>query len=198
MPDLRSLHSLVCSLPAVSRDRRFSMSEIEAAIKTQGNYVSPVLLELGAGGAKGSGVRPGSIIGIGCRLLPRIVALDYITETTPPIVVKVAELSSRIKTCFISATAGTHLEILREVLAAKGVEVLVPEEPGSNWATDFASIVSHVDLVIGVLTRERRSTWVLFELGQAVALKSRRLSSPLHTIRPFRSIYSGSQLCGSL
>ena len=35
------------SLPAVSRDRRFSMSEIEAALKTQGKYISPVLLELG-------------------------------------------------------------------------------------------------------------------------------------------------------
>jgi hypothetical protein len=35
------------SLPAVSRDRRFSMSEIEKALKTQGKYISPVLLELG-------------------------------------------------------------------------------------------------------------------------------------------------------
>jgi hypothetical protein len=35
------------SLPAVSRDRRFSMSEFEVALKTQGKYISPVLLELG-------------------------------------------------------------------------------------------------------------------------------------------------------
>lgn len=35
------------SLPEVSRDRRFSMSEIDAALKTQGRYISPVLLELG-------------------------------------------------------------------------------------------------------------------------------------------------------
>jgi hypothetical protein len=34
-------------LPPVSRDRRYSMSEIEAALKTQGKYISPVLLELG-------------------------------------------------------------------------------------------------------------------------------------------------------
>jgi hypothetical protein len=33
--------------PAVSRDRRFSMSEFEAALKTQGKYISQVLLELG-------------------------------------------------------------------------------------------------------------------------------------------------------
>jgi hypothetical protein len=35
------------SLPAVSRDRRFSMSEFESALKTQGRYISPVLLDLG-------------------------------------------------------------------------------------------------------------------------------------------------------
>ena len=35
------------SLPVVARDRRFSRSEFEAALKTQGKYISPVLLELG-------------------------------------------------------------------------------------------------------------------------------------------------------
>jgi hypothetical protein len=39
--------SWYASLPAVSRDRRFSMTEFEAALKTQGRYISPVLLELG-------------------------------------------------------------------------------------------------------------------------------------------------------
>ena len=34
-------------LPAVSRDRRFSMAEFEKALKTQGRYISPALLELG-------------------------------------------------------------------------------------------------------------------------------------------------------
>ncbi len=34
-------------LPAVSRDRRFAMAELEVALKTQGKYISPVLLELG-------------------------------------------------------------------------------------------------------------------------------------------------------
>jgi hypothetical protein len=40
--DARHLNRQACS-----RDRRFSMSEIEAALKTQGKYISPVLLELG-------------------------------------------------------------------------------------------------------------------------------------------------------
>jgi hypothetical protein len=35
------------TVPEVSRSRRFSMSEIEAALETQGRYISPVLLELG-------------------------------------------------------------------------------------------------------------------------------------------------------
>jgi hypothetical protein len=34
-------------LPTVSRDRPFSMLEFEAALNTQGKYISPVLLELG-------------------------------------------------------------------------------------------------------------------------------------------------------
>ena len=40
------LLSWYSSLPPVSRGRRFSMSEFETALKTQGRYISPVLLEL--------------------------------------------------------------------------------------------------------------------------------------------------------
>ena len=35
------------SLPEFARNRPFSISEFEAALKTQGRYVSPVLLDLG-------------------------------------------------------------------------------------------------------------------------------------------------------
>jgi hypothetical protein len=56
-------------------------------------------------------------------------------------------------------------------LDEKGVRVVVPEfPPGSGASAGLASILSNVDLVIGVLTRERRSDSVLFELGQASAL----------------------------
>lgn len=34
-------------LPAFTRDRFFSMSEFEAALKTRGRHISPVLLDLG-------------------------------------------------------------------------------------------------------------------------------------------------------
>ena len=35
------------NLPEVSRDRAFAMSEIEDAVKSQGRYISAVLLQLG-------------------------------------------------------------------------------------------------------------------------------------------------------
>ena len=34
-------------LPEVTKNRPFAMSEFEAALKTQGKYISPVLLSLG-------------------------------------------------------------------------------------------------------------------------------------------------------
>jgi hypothetical protein len=35
------------SLPEFTRNRRFAMSELEVALKSQGKHISPVLLELG-------------------------------------------------------------------------------------------------------------------------------------------------------
>jgi hypothetical protein len=35
------------ALPAVARERPFAISEFEAALKTQGKFIGPVLLELG-------------------------------------------------------------------------------------------------------------------------------------------------------
>jgi hypothetical protein len=35
------------SLPEFARNRRFAMSELEAALNTQGKWISPVLLDLG-------------------------------------------------------------------------------------------------------------------------------------------------------
>jgi hypothetical protein len=42
--------------------------------------------------------------------------------------------------------------------------------PGADWSDQIGRSIANVDLVIGVLTSERRSQWVLFELGQAAAL----------------------------
>jgi hypothetical protein len=54
----------------------------------------------------------------------------------------------------------------------RGIQVVVPEDlyPGANWSEWISGKIGDVDLVIGVLTHERRSQWVLFELGQAAAL----------------------------
>jgi len=57
----------------------------------------------------------------------------------------------------------------------RGIQVVVPDDlyPGANWSEWISHKITEVDLVIGVLTSERRSQWVLFELGQAAALGRR-------------------------
>ena len=54
----------------------------------------------------------------------------------------------------------------------RGIQVAVPGDlySGANWSEWISKKLVDVDLVIGVLTSERRSQWVLFELGQAAAL----------------------------
>jgi len=85
--------------------------------------------------------------------------------------------TSEIKSCFISAPAGAHLDVLRESLESRGLRVLVPQDltVGTDWASEIHKQLSQADLVIGVLTSERQSSWVLFELGQASALGRRIL-----------------------
>jgi hypothetical protein len=86
-------------------------------------------------------------------------------------------VSDRIRTCYISAPAGSNLDVLRDELAAKGIRVVVPSDLpiGRVSPSEIGSILGRVDLVIGVLTQQRRSEWVLFELGQAFAQNRRIL-----------------------
>lgn len=85
--------------------------------------------------------------------------------------------ATKPKTCFIAAPAGLHLDVLRECLQSHGLQVLVPQDlqPGVDWASEINKHLSRADLVIGVFTPERQSAWVLFELGQAWALRRRIL-----------------------
>lgn len=78
-------------------------------------------------------------------------------------------MASRIQTCFITAPAGANLDVLTEALRRRDIRVVVPQDlqPGAELGGEILSLMSGVDLVIGVLTRERRSEWVLFELGLA-------------------------------
>lgn len=78
-------------------------------------------------------------------------------------------MASQIQTCFITAPAGANLEVLTDALRQRGVRVVVPEslEPGAEFGAEILNLITGVDLVIGVLTRARRSEWVLFELGLA-------------------------------
>jgi hypothetical protein len=96
---------------------------------------------------------------------------------------------SKVKTCFISAPAGAPLGVLRSALESRGLRVLVPHDlaAGSDWASESQKQLSQADLVIGVLTSERESAWVLFELGQASALRRRivLITSPKSEPIPF-------------
>jgi TIR domain len=82
---------------------------------------------------------------------------------------------ARPTTCFISAPTEANLGVLRGLLEARGLRVLVPTDLliGSDWASQIKAQLKNSDLVIGVLTSERQSSWVLFELGQASALGRR-------------------------
>jgi hypothetical protein len=84
-------------------------------------------------------------------------------------------MGSIIRTCFISAPSGVKLDVLRHSLASRGIEVLVPEGlgEGADISAEINTLVAQADLVVGVLTSERRSAWVLFELGLAWANKRR-------------------------
>ncbi len=46
-PLMRRFQDWYSSLPEPTRERPFSMQEFEAALKSQGRYISPVLLKLG-------------------------------------------------------------------------------------------------------------------------------------------------------
>jgi hypothetical protein len=80
-------------------------------------------------------------------------------------------MSVRIKSCFITAPASSNLDTLRDALKRRDIRIFIPGELpiGSDWLSGISNMISEVDLVIGVITRERRSEWVLFELGQAWA-----------------------------
>lgn len=97
--------------------------------------------------------------------------------------------SSEVKTCFISAPAGAQLGVLRAALESRGLRVLVPHDltVGTDWASEIQKHLLQADLVIGVLTSERQSPWVLFELGQASALSRRivLITSPKADPTPF-------------
>ena len=93
------------------------------------------------------------------------------------------------KTCFIAAPTDAPLGALRASLESRGLRVLVPHDlvAGSDWVSESQKQLSQADLVIGVLTSERESPWVLFELGQAYALGRRILliTSPKSAPVPF-------------
>lgn len=80
-------------------------------------------------------------------------------------------MNPRIRSCYISAPAGSNLKVLRSALDKRQIRVMAPSDfaAGNNWSPLVSQPLATADLVIGILTAERRSDWVLFELGQAFA-----------------------------
>ena len=86
-------------------------------------------------------------------------------------------MNTRIQTCFITAPAGSNLDILVGALRRRDIGVLAPKDLalGRDIASGITDLLSDADLVIGVMTRDRRSEWALFELGIAWGLGKRVL-----------------------
>jgi len=80
-----------------------------------------------------------------------------------------------ITTCFIAAPANSNLAVLRKVLHERGIRILSPSDTAGveGSPSGIGQVLQQADIVIGVLTRERHSDWVLFELGQAFAANRR-------------------------
>lgn len=80
-------------------------------------------------------------------------------------------MGKQIHSCYIAAPSGAKLGVLRDALRERNITVVNADEPAAevDLQLKLRSIFSRVDLVIGVLTSERRSDWILFELGQAWA-----------------------------
>jgi hypothetical protein len=91
--------------------------------------------------------------------------ISTMTETSP------------IQSCFIAAPTGSNLDALLDALQTRKIDVVNSQLVLADFdlQAEIAAQIRDVDLVIGVLTRERRSEWSLFELGQAWALGKRIL-----------------------
>ena len=85
------------------------------------------------------------------------------------------KLNRRIQSCYISAPIGTNIEKIRTSLLERNVEILFPsyKDIARSPHSNVLDLISSADLVVGVITRKRRSDSVIFELGQAVALGRR-------------------------
>jgi hypothetical protein len=81
-----------------------------------------------------------------------------------------------LQTCFISASSGTDLTVIRRLLEDRGIRPIAPESlaVASDWTDQLLRKLRHVDLVIGVIAKGQPAQ-VFFELGLAAAAGRRIL-----------------------
>jgi DNA-binding CsgD family transcriptional regulator len=84
------------------------------------------------------------------------------------------------KSCFIAAPSGANLDALISVLEEVGIEPIIPSIlsiPGKSLLEYISDSIAQTDLMVAVIgtEAEEADSNVLFELGQAYALKKRIL-----------------------
>ena len=98
-------------------------------------------------------------------------------------------MNTKVRTCYISAPIGTNIEHIRRSLVERGVKLLTLNDFPSDESisTNILALISRADLVVGVLSRDRQSLSVVFELGQASALGREIvvIASPKSSYIPF-------------
>ena len=67
-------------------------------------------------------------------------------------------MNARIGSCYLTAPAGSNLGILSDALRQRDIRIVVPQDlrVETDFAPEITSLLADVDLVIGVMTRERR------------------------------------------
>ena len=81
-----------------------------------------------------------------------------------------------MRTCFISAPVNVDLSVLRAVLRSKGIKVVLPFEceiTDETFGEQIAKAICQADILIAVMTDEKRNPNVFFELGYAWAKRKR-------------------------
>jgi hypothetical protein len=103
-------------------------------------------------------------------------------------------VSTRIRTCFISAPFDANTETIKDVLRSQEVGVLGADDYllGANIVETTHDMIAEADLVIGVLSGDgpqlQRNN-LIFELGLALGLRKQVVvfSPPKRDIVPFES-----------
>jgi hypothetical protein len=89
----------------------------------------------------------------------------------------IRRMTSQMTSCYLAAPHGANLSTILDVLRERGIQVesRVPETRAAPLGHHLDELIIRADFVVGVITTERQSDWVLFELGHALAKRKKIL-----------------------